>query len=236
MTARGQGHGILLLMVVPVIPVTPLIANIRSGGQSKRSTGRAFITFQQNSPVVTRRIHHAERVAAGFCGVKRVADPLTSCRPTDIKPSEFLGNPVELAVVPAVLRIAQVNVYLGGRGLLAAAYLAGLVSNVPFGSSTGPPKPAKPTLPTVASLFLLFLGCPRHCHTPWCTLVPMKSKSYALKPWWPRTPLNQSQPGDGATLPERLALFRRQVAVAAQLLGVSADTQARVVAAVDQIL
>jgi hypothetical protein len=64
----------------------------------------------------------------------------------------------------------------------------------------------------------------------------MKSKSYALKPWWPRTPVNQPQPGVAATLPDRLALFRHRVALAAQLLDVSADTQARVVAAVDQIL
>jgi hypothetical protein len=64
----------------------------------------------------------------------------------------------------------------------------------------------------------------------------MKSKSYALKPWWPRTPLNQPQPGAGVTRPARLVLFRRQVALAAQLLNVPADTQARVLAAVDQIL
>jgi hypothetical protein len=41
------------------------------------------------------------------------------------------------------------------------------------------------------------------------------------------------QPGASATLP---ALFRRQVALAAQMLGVSTDIQNRVVAAVGQIL
>jgi hypothetical protein len=64
----------------------------------------------------------------------------------------------------------------------------------------------------------------------------MKSKSYALKPWRPRTPVNQPQPGVAATLPDRLALFRHQVALAAHLLDVSADTRDRVMAAVDQIL
>ena len=63
----------------------------------------------------------------------------------------------------------------------------------------------------------------------------MKTKSYALKPWWPRTPGNDAQPGAGATLPDRLALFRHQVALAARLLGVAVEIQDRVVAAVDQL-
>ena len=63
----------------------------------------------------------------------------------------------------------------------------------------------------------------------------MKSISYALKPWWPRTPGNQPQPGAGATLPDRLALYRHQVALAAQLLDVSDEIQDRVVAAVDHL-
>ena len=63
----------------------------------------------------------------------------------------------------------------------------------------------------------------------------MKSISYALKPWWPRTPGNQPQPDAGATLPDRLALFRHQVALAARLLGVAVEIQDRVVAAVDQL-
>ena len=64
----------------------------------------------------------------------------------------------------------------------------------------------------------------------------MKSKSYALKPWWPRTPGNHPQPGAGATLPDRLALFHHDVALAARRLGVSVEIQDRVVAAVDQLL
>jgi hypothetical protein len=64
----------------------------------------------------------------------------------------------------------------------------------------------------------------------------VKSKSYELKPWWPRTPLNQPPLKAEAALPKPLALFRRQVALAAQLLHVPADIRDRVMAAVDQIL
>ena len=47
--------------------------------------------------------------------------------------------------------------------------------------------------------------------------------------------ITDCQPGAGTTLPDRLALFRHQVALAARLLGVAVEIQNRVVAAVDQL-